>query len=150
VHCTLCVNQVDIKSRNGLGKILGYDGAGVVQKAGEQACFKVGDEVFYSGVAQKNGTNAHFHVVDSRLVGPKPKSLDWAEAASYPLVALTAWEMFEGHFGLRAGETMKEEKTVVIVNGAGGVGSIATQLAKVNFDLHLIKGRRCAHGSLIL
>lgn len=124
--------QVDVKSRSGKGKILGYDGAGIVEKAGDQALFNPGDEVFYAGVANKNGTNAQFHVVDSRLVGPKPKKVDWAEAASYPLVALTAWEMFEGHFGLEAG-THKEDQTLLIVNGAGGVGSIAIQLAKVSF-----------------
>jgi NADPH:quinone reductase len=107
-----------------------------VVKAGESAIFKSGDEVFYAGMIQKNGTNAQYHVVDSRIVRPKPKSVDWADAASFPLVTLTAWEMFEGHFRLKAGETPKEEQTIIIVNGAGGVGSIATQLAgKVQYLL---------------
>jgi NADPH:quinone reductase-like Zn-dependent oxidoreductase len=111
-------------------KIRGYDGAGVVVKAGSDALFEVGDEVFYSGMSHRDGTNAQYQVVDSRVVGPKPKSLDWAEATSYPLVGLTVWEIFERHFGMKAGVIPEEENTIVIVNGAGGVGSIATQLSK--------------------
>jgi NADPH2:quinone reductase len=111
-------------------KILGYDGSGVVVKSGSDAPFSVGDEVFYSGMGHRDGTNAQYQVVDSRVVGPKPKSLDWAEATSYPLVGLTVWELFERHFGMKAGVISEEENTIVIVNGAGGVGSIATQISK--------------------
>jgi NADPH2:quinone reductase len=127
-------------------KIRGYDGAGVVVKAGSEALFEVGDEVFYCDMSQYDGTNAQYQVVDSRVVGPKPKSLDWAEAASYPLVSLTVWEIFERHFGMKAGVIPEEENTIVIVNGAGGVGSIATQLSKA-CHLYILRrdGSRTKH-----
>jgi NADPH2:quinone reductase len=89
-----------------------------------------GPQVFYAGVIQRNGTNAQYHAVDSRIVGRKPTSVDFTEAAAWPLVVLTAWEMLEGHFGLVPHAAQKEEHTLLVVNGAGGVGSIATQLAK--------------------
>lgn len=127
------LNPVDTKVRQGgfpAPSTLGFDGSGIVTTAGPQALFKEGDEVLYAGVMGRAGTNAQFSVVDSRLVAKKPHGLEWTEAAALPLVGLTAWEMLEGHFGLVPGGKTRLEETIVIVNGAGGVGSMATQLAR--------------------
>ena len=95
----ISVNPVDTKVRRGMApkagelRILGWDAAGIVVATGsETSLFKVGDEVFYAGDLTRPGTNAEFHVVDERLVGAKPRSLGWAEAAALPLTAITAWE----------------------------------------------------------
>jgi len=134
----IALNPVDTKVRqtnDRTDRILGYDGAGIVEQAGEKALFKKGDEVMYAGAVARQGTNAQYSVVDSRIVGRKPKGWGWADAAGLPLVGLTAWEMLEEHFGLRPFEKQKKEHTLLIVNGAGGVGSMATQLAARVFDI---------------
>jgi zinc-binding alcohol dehydrogenase family protein len=119
-------------------KILGYDAAGVVKAAGSEATlFKPGDEVYYAGSNQRPGTNSELHLVDERIVGPKPKSLSFAQAAALPLTTITAWEaMFErmgiSKTGAHAG------KRLLVLGGAGGVGSIAIQLAKKLARLHVI------------
>ena len=94
------VNPVDTKVRvrttpePGGWKVLGYDAAGVVHAAGpETTLFRPGDEVFYAGSIARPGTNAEYHLVDERIVGRKPRTLGWAEAAALPLTAITAWEM---------------------------------------------------------
>ncbi|BBG91602.1 MULTISPECIES: alcohol dehydrogenase catalytic domain-containing protein [Aeromonas] len=97
------VNPVDYKIRSstppadGDWKVLGWDAAGIVQEVGPDVTqFAVGDEVYYAGSLIRPGTNAEFHLVDARIVGRKPASLDWAEAAALPLTTLTAWEaMFD-------------------------------------------------------
>mgnify|MGYP002039200520 FL=1 len=93
------VNPVDYKIRSstppadGDWKVLGWDAAGIVQEVGPDVTqFAVGDEVYYAGSLIRPGTNAEFHLVDARIVGRKPASLDWAEAAALPLTTLTAWE----------------------------------------------------------
>ena len=93
------VNPVDYKIRkstppaDGDWKVLGWDAAGIVSEAGPDVKrFKVGDEVYYAGSIIRPGTNAEFHLVDARIVGRKPASLSWAEAAALPLTTLTAWE----------------------------------------------------------
>ena len=93
------VNPVDTKIRKrdrpeaGGWKVLGWDAAGIVSATGPEATlFKPGDEVFYAGALGRPGTNAEFHLVDERLVGHKPASLNWAQAAALPLTAVTAWE----------------------------------------------------------
>jgi len=110
------------------GKILGYDAAGIVEAAGASALFKPGDEVFYAGVVTRAGSNSQLQLVDSRIVARKPRNLAWDEAASIPLVGLTAWEMLEEKFHLIPGGANKD-KTLLIVNAAGGVGTIALFLA---------------------
>ncbi|MCH9670994.1 MAG: zinc-binding alcohol dehydrogenase family protein, partial [Gammaproteobacteria bacterium] len=90
--------------------------------------FKPGDEVFYAGDFTRPGTNAEFHVVDERLVGHKPSTLGFAEAAAMPLTSITAWEILFDSFALKEGEG--EGDSILIVGGAGGVGSILIQLAK--------------------
>jgi len=134
--CSL--NPVDTKARQGAfptNPVLGYDGAGLVVTAGSKAPFKPGDKVMYSGVLGRSGTNAQYGVVDSRIAGLMPDGWDWADAAALPLVGLTAWEMLELHFGLKPWPKEEVDDTIVIVNGAGGVGSVATQLARKVFKL---------------
>src|SRR2546421_8734579 len=131
----ISVNPVDTKVRKrvdpqgGEPKILGYDATGVVAATGPGVTlFKPGDDVWYAGSIIRPGTNSEFHLVDERIVGNKPKTLDFAAAAALPLTSITAWEMLFDRFAVpRAGG---EGKSLLIVGGAGGVGSIATQLAR--------------------
>lgn len=129
------VNPVDTKIRHrvdpaGSPKVLGWDAAGVVVAAGPEArLFKPGDEVFYAGSIARSGTNAEFHLVDERIVGTKPKSLDFAAAAALPLTSITAWELLFDRLELKRGADA-DRRTLLIVGGAGGVGSIAIQLAR--------------------
>ena len=138
------VNPVDYKVRRSTPpqddgwKVLGWDAAGIVSAVGPDATiFKPGDEVFYAGSIIRPGTNAEFHLVDERIVGRKPASLDWAEAAALPLTSLTAWEgMFD-----RLDVTKPvpgAASAIVIIGGAGGVGSIAVQIARQRTDLTVI------------
>ncbi|BFZ53162.1 hypothetical protein PYCC9005_000185 [Savitreella phatthalungensis] len=132
------VNPVDTKIRSGAipaHNVTGYDAAGIVEAVGSDVKgFKNGDEVYYMGVLKRAGTMAEYHLIDHRLVAHKPKSLSWVDAAGVPLVALTAWELLVEGFGLEEGRDYSG-KTIVIVNGAGGVGSIATQLAAKVFKI---------------
>ncbi|MFV0634430.1 zinc-binding alcohol dehydrogenase family protein [Demequina sp.] len=130
------VNPVDVKKRTGgygrgaVGnepRILGYDGAGTVVGLGDEVTdFTVGDEVWWAGDAGRQGANADLQVVDHRIVATKPSSLSFADAAALPLTALTAWEGMFDHFRM----SREDSGTVLMVGGAGGVGSILTQLAK--------------------
>jgi len=136
------VNPVDTKRRMaGMKpaelKILGYDAAGVVKAVGSGVkLFKPGDEVYYAGSNQRPGTNSECHLVDERIVGRKPRSLDFAQAAALPLTTITAWEgMFE-RMGISRGGA-DAGKRLLILGGAGGVGSIAIQLAKRLAKLHV-------------
>lgn len=130
----ISVNPVDVKVRAGQSpesgtKIIGYDAAGVVQQVGREVSkFNVGDEVFYAGDITRPGTNAELHAVDERIVGKKPKSLGFAEAAGIPLTSITAWELLFDSLGVEEGGGNGE--SLLIIGGAGGVGSILTQLAK--------------------
>lgn len=128
------VNPVDVKLRTAAQpengpRILGFDAAGVVQAVGSDVkWFQPGDEVFYAGDVTRPGTNAQFHLVDERIVGRKPASLNFAEAAGMPLTSITAWEILFDSFGLKEGEGAGE--SLLVIGGAGGVGSILIQLAK--------------------
>ena len=130
----ISVNPVDVRVRanmqpEGAHRILGFDAAGIVQEVGsEVTLFSPGDEVFYAGDFTRPGTNAAFHVVDERIVGRKPSSLGFAEAAGMPLTTITAWEILFDSFGLEEGEGAG--KALLVIGGAGGVGSILIQLAK--------------------
>lgn len=131
------VNPVDTKVRmraapaaGAPAKILGYDAAGVVEAVGPAVTlFKPGDEVFYAGSIMRPGTNSEFHLVDERIVGLKPKSLSFARAAALPLTSITAWEMLFDRFGVVPGKT-PDGRALLVIGGAGGVGSIMIQLAK--------------------
>jgi zinc-binding alcohol dehydrogenase family protein len=128
----VAVNPVDVKVRassdpGGTPKVLGWDAAGVVERVGDAVTlFRPGDEVFYAGAINRPGSNAQFQVVDERLVGPKPQSLDFGAAAALPLTALTAWECLFDRLRL----TPSSEGTLLALAAAGGVGSILTQLAR--------------------
>ncbi|WP_442509637.1 zinc-binding alcohol dehydrogenase family protein [Novipirellula sp. SH528] len=130
----ISVNPVDVKVRENQQpdsgtKVIGYDAAGVVQKVGsETSKFKVGDEVFYAGDITRPGTNSELHAVDERIVGKKPKSLGFAEAAGFPLTSITAWELLFDSLAVKEGEGKGE--SLLVIGGAGGVGSILIQLAK--------------------
>jgi zinc-binding alcohol dehydrogenase family protein len=130
------VNPVDTKVRkratppDGDSKILGYDAAGIVDAVGpDVTMFKSGDEVFYAGSIQRQGTNSEFHLVDERIVGRKPASLSFAQAAALPLTAITAWELLFDRLGVAPGKST-DPRTLLIMGGAGGVGSILIQLAR--------------------
>jgi zinc-binding alcohol dehydrogenase family protein len=134
VHA-ISVNPVDTKVRRrakpepGEWKILGYDAAGRVTATGPDATlFKPGDMVFYAGDMTRQGTNAEFHLVDERIVGRKPKSLDWAQTAALPLTAITAWEALFDRLDVQ--RPVPGSSSILIVGGAGGVASIAIQLAR--------------------
>ena len=131
----ISVNPVDVKVRanrqppDGEPHILGFDAAGIVKEAGATTTrFKPGDEVFYAGDVTRPGTNAQFHAVDERIVGRKPSSLGFAEAAAMPLTSVTAWEILFDSYGLNDGEGAGD--SLLVIGGAGGVGSILIQLAK--------------------
>jgi len=132
----ISVNPVDTKIRKSAApaegqrwKVLGWDASGIVKAVGpEVTLFKVGDRVWYAGSFARHGTNAERHLVDERIVGHAPKSLDFAQAAALPLTAITAWEMLFDRLGLQPGKK-PEGKTLLIIGASGGVGSIMTQLA---------------------
>ncbi|MCY4308743.1 MAG: zinc-binding alcohol dehydrogenase family protein [Rhodobacteraceae bacterium] len=131
----ISVNPVDFKVRanrpppEGSPRILGWDASGVVQAVGSDVTiFKPGDEVMYAGEFTRDGSNAELQCVDERLVGRKPTTIGFAEAAALPLTCITAWEMlFES---LRVQEGGGKGEALLIIGGAGGVGSILIQLAK--------------------
>ena len=132
----ISVNPVDTKRRapkdlvEKAPKILGWDAAGVVQAVGaDVTLFKPGDEVYYAGSVIRQGANCQSHLVDERIVGRKPANLSFAEAAALPLTTLTAWELMFERMGIsRTGA--HAGKSLLVLGGAGGVGSIAIQLAK--------------------
>lgn len=138
----ISVNPVDVKVRASVQpddgfRILGFDAAGIVKEVGSATTrFRQGDEVFYAGDLTRPGTNAAFHVVDERIVGRKPSSLGFTEAAGMPLTSITAWEILFDSFGLREGEGTDE--ALLVIGGAGGVGSILIQLAKTLTGLNVI------------
>src|SRR6476660_6631637 len=132
----ISANPVDYKVRKraappeGETKILGFDAAGIVDAVGpDVTLFKAGDEVFYAGSIQRQGTNSEFHLVDERIVGKKPKTLSFAQAAALPLTSITAWELLFDRLGAVPGKSL-DPRTLLIVGGAGGVGSILIQLAR--------------------
>lgn len=138
------VNPVDTKVRKataapeGGWKVLGYDAAGIVREIGENATgFAPGDEVWYAGSIARQGTNSEYHLVDARIVGRKPASLSFAEAAALPLTTITAYEMLFDRLDVRR-PVPGAAPAVLVIGGAGGVGSIAIQLLRSLTDLTVI------------
>ena len=130
------LNPVDFKVRPGEGavpKTLGFDAAGVVVSGGpETSLFQKGDRVYYAGDVTRPGSNAEYQLVDERIVGKRPASLDAATSAALPLTALTAWESLFHRLRIDPNAPEKNRgKTLLIIGGAGGVGSMAIQLAKL-------------------
>lgn len=125
------VNPVDVKLRASAPpdgyRVLGFDAAGIVHQIGSDVTlFAPGDEVYYAGTIDRPGTNQHFHAVDERIVGRKPLTLSFAEAAALPLTSITAWETLFSRFGLSSGS----EGTLLVIGATGGVGSAMLQLAE--------------------
>ncbi len=137
------VNPLDTKVRGRLvdktpaPSVLGWDASGVVTAIGERVTFfNVGEEVYYSGSVLRSGTNTTHQLVDERLVGIKPKKLSFEEAAALPLTAITAWESIFDRLGVNPEKD--QGKSIFIIGGAGGVGSIAIQLAKNIANLKVV------------
>ena len=140
----ISVNPVDTKVRAPKSKIeadfrvLGWDAVGTVVATGPNASlFKTGDQVYYAGSIARPGSNSEFHTVDERIVGSKPASLSNAQAAALPLTAITAWEGLFDRLRISQDKQSKP-KTLLIIGGAGGVGSIAIQLAKALTNVQVI------------
>ncbi|PHR72320.1 MAG: NADPH:quinone reductase [Arcobacter sp.] len=137
------INPIDLKVRSKSSldktmeqiKVLGYDGLGIIEALGDKVeGFQIGERVFYAGDVTKNGSNAQYQKIDSRIVAKAPKSLSDAQAVVLPLTSLTAWEaMFH-----RMNINKDENKTILIIGGAGGVASIAIQLIKIRTNLTVI------------
>ena len=130
------VNPIDCKVRASVQerlmtpRILGWDVAGVVTAVGEQVTlFSPGDEVYYAGSITRPGCNSEYHVVDERIVGRKPRNLSFEEAAALPLTTITAWEALFEQLAVSAEPDGNQKSTILIIGGAGGVGSMAIQLA---------------------
>ncbi|MDH0339658.1 zinc-binding alcohol dehydrogenase family protein [Metapseudomonas otitidis] len=132
----ISVNPVDTKIRrnaapeNGQPRVLGWDVSGVVKAVGQDvSLFQPGDEVFYAGALTRPGGNAELHLVDERIVGKRPRSLDFAKSAALPLTAITAWELLFDRLGIAEGQA-DQGQSLLVVGAAGGVGSILVQLAR--------------------
>ncbi|KAB2714892.1 zinc-binding alcohol dehydrogenase family protein [Brucella intermedia] len=140
----ISVNPVDYKIRSGVSpdagqwKVLGWDAVGTVVETGDQVRdFKPGDRVWYAGSLTRPGANSEFHLIDERIVGRKPASLSNSEAAALPLTSITAWEMLFDRLDVRR-PVAGAANAILIIGGAGGVGSIAIQLARALTDLTVI------------
>ncbi len=133
----ISVNPVDTKVRAATPpapghshKVLGWDAAGVVRAVGpEVTLFKAGDRVYYAGSITRPGTNSELHLVDERITGHMPTTLDFAQAAALPLTTITAWELLFDRLGVLPGKK-PNPKTLLVIGAAGGVGSILVQLAR--------------------
>lgn len=141
----ISVNPVDYKVRRSTPpvagidwKVVGWDAGGIVTAVGpDVTTFKPGDEVFYAGSITRPGANAEFHLVDERIVGRKPVKLGWADAAALPLTTLTAWEAFFDRLDIKR-PVSGAAPAILIIGGAGGVGSIAIQIARQFTDLTVV------------
>ena len=139
----ISVNPIDTKIRSrkeddGSLLVLGYDASGIVEAIGDDvSLFSVGDEVFYAGDVTRQGTNSEYHLVDERIVGIKPKTLSYEDAAAMPLTSLVAYESLFERLEVSKNLEENQNKSILIINGSGGVGSIASQLAS-NVGLHVI------------
>lgn len=138
------VNPVDTKVRAGVApaadelKVLGWDAAGIVKAVGpDVTLFKAGDEIYYAGAINRPGSNAEFHLVDERIVGRKPKSLDFAAAAALPLTSITAYETLFDRLKVQD-PVPGAARSLFVIGGAGGVGSITIQIARALTDLTII------------
>ena len=138
----ISVNPVDTKVRQRAEpdsghKILGWDASGVVRSVGAEVVhYRAGDEVFYAGALDRPGVNSELHVVDERIVGRKPKTLSHSEAAALPLTTITAWELLFDRFGIIEGGG--DNESLLIIGGAGGVGSLMIQLAANFTNLNVV------------
>ncbi|MGH8817193.1 MAG: zinc-binding alcohol dehydrogenase family protein, partial [Achromobacter pestifer] len=135
VHA-ISVNPVDVKIRanrapkDGQPEIIGWDAAGIVRAVGAKtSLFKPGDRVWYAGALNRPGANSERHVVDERIVGRMPDSLDFAQAAALPLTTITAWELLFDRLRV-LDNAAPSQRSLLVIGAAGGVGSILVQLAR--------------------
>jgi len=140
----ISVNPVDVKIRanvppaDGAAKVIGWDAAGIVKAVGpDVTLFQPGDEVWYAGDLTRPGTNSELHLVDERIVGHKPSTLDFAQAAALPLTAITAWELLFERLQVSRDKGVTG-KSLLVIGAAGGVGSILVQLARQLTNLTVI------------
>lgn len=140
----ISVNPVDVKIRanvppaDGAAKVIGWDAAGIVKAVGpDVTLFQPGDEVWYAGDLTRPGTNSELHLVDERIVGHKPRTLDFAQAAALPLTAITAWELLFDRLQVSRDKGVTG-KSLLVIGAAGGVGSILVQLARQLTNLTVI------------
>jgi zinc-binding alcohol dehydrogenase family protein len=140
----ISVNPVDAKVRAGVNppdgefKVIGWDAAGIVRAVGNEASlFKPGDRVFYAGSITRPGANSELHLVDERIVGRMPTSLDFAQSAALPLTSITAWELLFDRLAIVA-ESTQPGDALLVIGAAGGVGSILVQLARKLTNLTVI------------
>ncbi|GAL77759.1 zinc-containing alcohol dehydrogenase [Algibacter lectus] len=138
----ISVNPADYKVRAGMPvegddwKVIGWDATGIVKEVGDEvSLFKIGDEVWYAGDFTRQGSYAQYQVVDERIVGKKPSSLSFPEAAALPLTSLTAYELLFDRLQVSKDDA---SKSVLVIGAAGGVGSILVQLAKKLTKLNII------------
>ncbi|MYM31695.1 zinc-binding alcohol dehydrogenase family protein [Duganella sp. CY15W] len=141
----ISVNPVDTKIRRnvapteGQAKVIGWDAAGVVKAVGpDVTLFQPGDEVWYAGDLTRAGTNSELHLVDERIVGHKPKNIDFAQAAALPLTTITAWELLFDRLEVSRDAGATQGKSLLVIGAAGGVGSILVQLARQLTGLTII------------
>lgn len=137
----IAVNPVDTKVRarstSDQPQVLGWDAVGIVRQVGDEVTlFQPGDEVFYAGAIDRPGTYSEFHLVDERIVGHKPRSLDDASAAALPLTSITAWELLFDRLGVK--KDGGKGQSLLIIGAGGGVGSILVQLASQLTNLTVI------------
>jgi len=137
----IAVNPVDTKIRASRGgdqpQVLGWDAVGVVREVGaEVSLFQPGDEVFYAGAIDRPGSYSELHLVDERIVGHKPRSLDYASAAALPLTSITAWELLFDRLGIE--QHGGQGQRLLVIGASGGVGSILVQLARTLTQLTVI------------
>lgn len=137
----ISVNPVDVKVRSsatppaGETKVIGWDAAGIVRAVGDQVTlFKAGDHVYYAGSITRPGANSELHLVDERIVGYMPSSLDFAQAAALPLTSITAWELLFDRLNVPT----DSKDAILVIGAAGGVGSILVQLARKLTNLTVI------------
>ncbi len=133
----LSINPVDIKIREGVTerldqpKVIGYDAVGIIEAIGDQVQkFQTGDRIYYAGSTKRDGSHQEYQLVDERIAAIAPKTLSDAEAAALPLTALVSYELLFEKFNVIPAANANQDKSILVINGAGGVGSIFNQLAK--------------------
>lgn len=141
----VAVNPIDLKMArakpavDNKPRVLGWDAAGTVDAVGSEVKgFRVGDRVYYAGSVLQAGCFSEFHLVDERLAAPAPSSLSWVEAAALPLSSLAAWEALFDRMHISQESAGERATTLLVLGGAGGVGSMAIQLAAQLTDLHVV------------
>lgn len=127
------MNPVDtkVRERSAVDRVLGWDAYGIVERTGEDVTgFEVGDKVFYAGDITRPGCNSEYHLVDHRIAALAPIKLSPEDAAAMPLTSITAWEGLFERLGFVPEANANSGKSILIIGGAGGVGSVAIQLAR--------------------